>query len=252
MKLVGTRALVTGGSGGIGLGIVEAFLSHGVEVLVCDRAPPDAGLAGQDDSGWRFIECDLSNTADIDRALGPIFSADTAPDILVNNVGISPKNDAAGRPLRAWTTPLEQWNDVLATNLTSYFYCSKLAVVPMLARRVGRIINISSFVARTGGTATAAHYVASKSAILGLTKVFARDATPYGVTVNAVNPGRVITPLTKDLPQKVIDSVLPTIPSRRLAVPKDIAGAVMFLASEEASYITGAALEVNGGLHMGP
>jgi 3-oxoacyl-[acyl-carrier protein] reductase len=167
-------------------------------------------------------------------------------------VGISPKADAHGRAWRTWEMPVEQWKKVLDVNLTAYFCCSRLVLPRMIAQRSGRIINIASLAARTGGYVAPAHYVATKAGVLGLTKVMAKETGPYGITVNAINPGRIDTPMIHDVPDEVNQSYVARIPVGRLGRPDDVAGAVLFLASDLADYLTGTALEVNGGLYMGP
>jgi len=146
--------------------------------------------------------------------------------------------------------PLEQWNRVMAVNLTSYFYCSKLVVPAMKQKGGGRIINIASLAARTGGYVAPVHYVVSKSGVLGLTKVLAKETAQFGINVNAINPGRIDTPMIHDVPDEVNQSYIERIPARRLGLPEDIAKVVVFLASDLSDYITGTAIEVNGGLFM--
>jgi len=252
MKISGDRVLVTGGCGGLGSAIAEAFLRLGKQVTLCD-VRTDAGehLLHEYDT-LRIVEVDLGDSRQTEELLKPILSDADAPDILINNVGISPKSDLSGKALTTWDMPLEQWNRVLAVNLTAYFHCSKLVLPSMINKRWGRIINIASLATRTGGHVAPAHYVASKAGVLGLTKVMAKEVAPYNITVNAINPGRIDTAMIHDVPDEVNEAYLKRIPLGRLGLPRDIAGAATFLASDLADYLTGTTIEVNGGLYMGP
>ncbi len=251
MEIKGSSVLITGGCGGIGTAIAEAFLKLDKHVTLCDRQTSGADRLLREYARLRVIEVDLGDPFQIDNAVAPLLAAREAPDILVNNVGISPKSDSSGKSFTTWDMPLEQWNAVLAVNLTSYFYCSKLAIPAMVAKRWGRIINIASLATRTGGHVAPAHYVASKAGVLGLTKVVAKEVAPFNITVNAINPGRIDTAMIHDVPDEVNAAYVKRIPLGRLGLPKDIAGVAIFLASNLADYLTGTTIEVNGGLYMG-
>jgi 3-oxoacyl-[acyl-carrier protein] reductase len=247
MNIGGTSVMITGGCGGIGLEMGRLFAAAGKDVVLVDaKIEPGAALAHENDR-IRCVQCDLSSASDIERTL-----KDHAADILINNVGISPKFDAAGNRVRTWTMTLEQWNAVMATNVTSFFLCAKVCLPRMMERKFGRIVNIASYAARTGGYQAAVHYTTSKAAILGFTKALAREVAPFGILVNAINPGRIETAMTRDVSQEVNAGLIPQIPAGRLGVPRDIANVTLFLCSDLAGYMTGTAVEVNGGLYVGP
>ncbi|MBH61106.1 MAG: 3-oxoacyl-ACP reductase [Alphaproteobacteria bacterium] len=253
MNIRGTRALITGGCGGIGLAIANRFLEHDKNVILCDIDTAAGDELANTDSRVSTIQCDLSDATQIDDKLGGLFQSDEAPEILCNNVAICPRLDDEGNRLTTLTIPLAQWETVIATNLTSYFYCSQLAIPRMIDRGYGRIINTASIAARTGSFASQCHYVASKAGVLGLTKALSRELAPHGITINAVNPSRVPTAFTHEpgwleLNEKYVQSV----PIGRMADPDDIAKTVIFLASDHADFMTGTALEVNGGTYVGP
>lgn len=253
MNIRGERVLITGGCGGIGIAIAKRFLEHGKEVILCDIDVAAGEELAADNAGVSTIQCDLSDTAQIDAKLRDIFQSEEAPEILCNNVGISPRYDEDGTRLTSWTIPLAQWDQVIATNLTSYFYCSQLAIPRMLDRGYGRIVNTASLAARTASASSLCHYTTSKAAILGLTKAMGRELGPTGITVNAVNPARVPTPLTYESNwEERNEAYIKNVPMGRMAEPDDIATAIVFLASDHAGYMTGTALEVNGGLYVGP
>jgi 3-oxoacyl-[acyl-carrier protein] reductase len=252
MKIRGNSVLITGGCGGIGMEMAQAFLAEGKRVILVDRAVARGEALAAGHIGVTCIRCDLADADDVVAALAPVFAHEDAPDILINNVGISPKFDKDGNRVTVWTMPLEDWEQVFATNVRSYFLCTKLALPRMIDRGYGRIINIASYAARTTGYQAATHYVASKAAVLGLTKSVAKEVTPLGINVNAINPGRIATVMTQDVSEDVNRALLDSIPARRLGRPDDIAKVAVFLASDLADYLTGTAIEVNGGLYLGP
>ena len=244
--------LVTGGCGGIGSEIAARFAAHGLRVLLCDQDIERGAALAQRYPGVSCLKLDLGDPEQIHHALEPELRQADAPDILINAVGMSPKRDSSGRAYTTWEMPVEQWRRVVDVNLSSYFFCSRLVLPRMIARRQGRIVNIASLAARTGGYVAPAHYVATKAGVLGLTKVMAKEVGQYGITVNAINPGRIDTAMIHDVPDEVNQSYLARIPLGRLGEPADVAGVVLFLASDLADYLTGTTIEVNGGLYMGP
>lgn len=252
MRIDGEAVLVTGGCGGIGIAIAKAFLEEGKQVVLCDRDIAAGEALARERDGVRCLEVDLADGDEIEARLGPLARSLDSPDILVNGVGISPKSDTAGQAWATWEMPLEQWNQVMSVNLTAYFHCAKLLIPAMIERGRGRIINIASLAARTGGHVAPAHYVASKAGVLGLTKIMAKELGGKGITVNAINSGRIDTPMIHDVPDAVNQSYLARIPAGRLGLPEDVAKVVLFLASDLADYLTGTTIEVNGGLYMGP
>lgn len=247
MKIGGSSVMITGGCGGIGLEMARQFAAEGKDVLLVDLDIEPGKAMVRDNPRISCIQCDLSSTEDIQRKL-----ADRGTDILINNVGISPKFDAAGQRVKTWTMTLDQWNAVMATNVTSFFLCTKVCLPVMMERKFGRIVNIASYAARIGGYQAAVHYTTSKAAILGFTKSLAREVASYGILVNAINPGRIETPMTRDVPKEVSEGLIPQIPCGRLGLPRDIANVAVFLCSDRADYMTGTAIEVNGGLYVGP
>lgn len=252
MQIHGKRAVVTGGCGGIGLAIAEQFLSRGLHVTLCDcDTTRGEALASKYDS-LRLIEIDLAVPEEIESKLRRALTGPEAADILVNGVGISPKSDTAGKAFTTWDMPIAQWDRVMAVNLTAYFLCTRLVLPSMIERRGGRIINIASLAARTGGYIAPVHYVVSKAGVLGLTKVAAKEAGRFGITVNAINPGRIDTDMIHDVDDSVNEAYIERIPVGRLGLPDDVAKIVVFLASDLSDYLNGTAIEVNGGLYMGP
>ena len=252
LRIQGRRVLVTGGCGGIGLGIARQFASLGKRVVLVDRdIRPGLDLA-REFPGIECIEQDLVHHEAVDARLGPVFQAPDAPEILVNAVGWSPKYDPQGNAWKPWTIPMAHWREVMAVNVDVAFNLCRLALPGMVERRWGRIVNIGSIVARTGGGVAPLHYVTGKSAMLGLTIGIAKDVCQYGITVNAVNPGRIDTPMIRDVSEEVNRMLVSRIPMGRAGTPRDIAGSVVFLASDLADYIIGTTIEVNGGLYMGP
>lgn len=247
MNIGGERVMITGGCGGIGLEMGRLFAQTGKEVVLVDaKIEPGEALA-REFRNLRCVPCDLSSEAEIESRL-----KEHAADILINNVGISPKFDKDGNRVRTWNMTLDQWNTVMAVNVTSHFLCTRLNLPRMMDRKYGRIVNIASYAARIGGYQAAVHYTTSKAAILGFTKSLAREVASYGILVNAINPGRIETAMTRDVPKEVSEALIAQIPAGRLGLPQDIANVALFLCSDLAGYMTGTAVEVNGGLYVGP
>jgi len=186
---------------------------------------------------------DVADGAQVKAGFQQVLAKFGRLDILVNNAAIT-------RDTLALRMKLEDWDAVLRTNLTGAHLCIQQALGAMLKQRSGRIINLSSVVAQTGN-AGQANYVASKAGLIGLTRAIAVEVASRNITVNAVAPGFIATPMTDVLSQEIKDKMKAMIPLGRFGSDKDIAAAIVFLASDEASYITGQVLEVNGGLHMG-
>lgn len=242
----GKNVAVTGASRGIGLTIAQAFAQAGANVAIC--ATNEAALAQAAETLKPFggkVLTQVVNVADESACENFIAAAVKefgSLDVLVNNAGITKDN---------LTVRMSQddWDAVLSVNLKGTFLMSKAALKVMFKKRSGNIVNISSVVGEMGN-AGQANYVASKAGMIGLTKTFAKEFGSRGVRVNAVAPGFVQTAMTEALPAEVKEKALASIALKRFATPQDIAKAVLFLASEDASYITGHVLAVNGGLYM--
>ena len=231
-------ALITGASRGIGLACAQALASAGTRVILAarDAAKLAAASAAIPESTW--VTIDLSSQESIKEAFakaGPV-------DILVNNAAVT-KDGLALRMKK------DDWDAVLSTNLTGAFLAVQQVMQGMMKQRWGRIINISSIVGETGNPGQA-NYVASKAGLIGLTKSLAQEIASRNITVNAIAPGFIDTDMTAALSDELKQNMLGHIPLKRFGKPEDIAAAVKFLASEEAGYITGAVLNVNGGMYM--
>lgn len=239
-------ALITGASRGIGRACAESLSLAGARVAVAARSL-DAleELAASLRAGGReafAVQIDLSNADSIKEASARVAKDFGRIDILVNNAAVT-KDNLAMRMKR------DDWDTVLNTNLTGAFLMIQQVIPAMIRERWGRIVNISSIVGESGNPGQA-NYVASKAGLIGLTKTIAQEIASRNVTVNAVAPGFISTDMTAVLSQELKDKMLSAIPLRRFGQPEDVAAAVRFLASEEAAYITGHVLDVNGGLRM--
>jgi 3-oxoacyl-[acyl-carrier protein] reductase len=241
-------AIVTGASRGIGRGIALELAKRGATVIVNYNSSPDAaqqvvseieGAAGKAIA----IQADVSKLTDAERLIKDAADRFGKLDILVNNAGLT--RDGLIMMMKE-----DDWDIVINTNLKSAWNCAKAAARVMMRKRYGRIINITSIVGLAGqGGQT--NYAASKAGLIGLTKSLAKELAPRQITVNAVAPGFVLTDLTASLPQNVMDELNRRIPLERWGTAEDVAYAVAFLASDEAAYITGQVLTVDGGLVMG-
>ena len=247
ISLDGRVAMVTGASQGIGRACAVALAKAGAQVALAARnATKLAEVAAEiEAAGGRAMpfEMDLASEDSIKAVAKAAIAHYGKIEILVNNGGITRDN----LMLRM---KLADWNAVLQTNLTGAFLLTQAASSSMLKARWGRIINISSVVGETG-QAGQANYAASKAGLIGLTMSLARELASRNITVNAVAPGYISTPMTEVLNDQQRSAMLTQIPLDRAGTPEDVASAVVFLASDQASYITGHVLDVNGGLHMG-
>ncbi|HEV1285268.1 MAG TPA: 3-oxoacyl-[acyl-carrier-protein] reductase [Bryobacteraceae bacterium] len=240
MTNVGTykTAFVSGASRGIGLACARALAETGVHVVLAARDAAKLEAASREIPNSAWVAIDLSSADSIKEA----FAKAGKIDILVNNAAVT-KDGLAIRMKK------DDWDTVLSTNLTGAFLATQQVLQNMMKARWGRIINISSVVGEAGN-AGQANYVASKAGLIGLTKSLAQEMASRNITVNAVAPGFIETDMTTVLPQELKDKMIGHIPLKRFGRAEDVAAAVRFLASEEAGYITGAVLNVNGGMYM--
>ena len=239
-------ALVTGASRGIGRACAIALAKAGRKVVLAARdvAKLDVVAGEVWDAGGEahVVGMDLSSHASIQEAMTKAVELAGPIHILVNNAGMTKD----GLALRM---KLEDWNEVINTNLTGAFLATQQVLQPMMKARWGRIINISSVVGETGNPGQV-NYVASKAGLIGITKSLAQELSARNITVNAVAPGFIETDMTAVLSDSLKETMLAHIPLKRFGTPEDVAAAVVFLASEEAGYITGHVLDVNGGMYM--
>ena len=242
-RLDGKVALVTGASGGIGAAIVRALHAQGaIVVLSGTRLAPMNALAAELSERVHVCPADLEDAAAADSLIEAAEKAAGPLTILVNNAGLT-RDGLAIRMRDA------DWNAVLDVDLGAPFRLCRAALRGMLRRRAGRIINISSIVGATGNPGQA-NYAAAKAGLVGMTKALAQEVASRGITVNVVAPGFVVTAMTDGLPDVQKTKLAESIPLGRLGQPADIAASVVYLASDEAGWVTGATLHVNGGMAM--
>ena len=234
----GKNALVTGGSRGLGRAIALELAAAGASVVVGYRSGKDDAEAVAEEAGGRAVQADVSNP---DEAAKLVEDAGEL-DILVNNAGLT-RDGLLAR------MPDEDWRDVIETNLSSVFYTCRAAARPMMKRRGGAIVNVSSVVGLHGNPGQT-NYSASKAGIIGFTKALARELGSRGVRANVVAPGYITTRLTDEISEEMRTLMLQNTPLGRLGEPENVAGAVRFLCSDEAAFITGEVLLVDGGLGM--
>jgi 3-oxoacyl-[acyl-carrier protein] reductase len=241
--LTGKKALITGASGGIGEAIAKVLHEQGAIVaLHGTRTEKLEAMAKELGEGAHAMPADLSDPQAV-KALGAKAEEELGGvDILVNNAGIT----RDGLFVRMSD---EDWSAVIDVNLTSVFRLTREVVYPMMRRRTGRVINITSVVGVTGNPGQA-NYCASKAGMIGMSKSLAAEIASRNVTVNCVAPGFIQTPMTDALNEKQREAILGTVPAKRLGAPEEIAGAVAYLASDISSYVTGQTLHVNGGMAM--
>ncbi len=245
--LTGKVALVTGASRGIGQAIALSLAEAGARVIGTATRPEGASQITQ----WfsergiigRGICLDVGDPASVQAAVSDMTAQEGMPHILVNNAGVTADN------LLLRMKEEEEWSRVINTNLTGVYRLSQACLKAMLKVRWGRIVNVGSVVGDTGN-AGQANYAAAKAGLLGFSKSLAKEVGSRNITVNVVSPGFIETDMTNILPEETKKKLLDNIPLGRMGEPKDIAQAVVFLASEHASYITGATLHINGGMSM--
>jgi len=239
-------ALVTGASRGIGREIALTLCRNNFDVVVAspevEKNEEVAETIRQCGGNTMTLDLDVSSRDSVKAGVEAVLKQMGRIDVLVNNAGIT--RDALALRMKP-----EDWDKVIQINLTGAFFVAQAVIPAMMKERWGRIINIASVVGEMGN-AGQANYVSSKAGLIGLTKCLALELASRNITVNAIAPGYIETDMTAVLPQEVKDRMLAMIPLKRFGQPKDIANAVKFLASEEAGYITGAVLRVNGGMYM--
>ncbi|MEU8632622.1 SDR family NAD(P)-dependent oxidoreductase [Amycolatopsis sp. NPDC048633] len=239
--------MVTGAGRGLGAAIATRLHETGMRVALLDRDGISVRAAATelDPSGTTAlaISADVGDVASLEAAVQHVSSTWHSPDVLVNNAA----RTVAGS---VWDIPLDEWDSVFATNVRSVFALTRLCAASMRERGWGRIVNLGSLAGQQGGSVAGAHYSAAKAGVLTLTKVFARELASSGVTVNAVAPAAVWSPVMDELPADAVDELAATIPVRRLGDPGEVAELVAYLVSDSAGYVTGATFDINGGLFM--
>jgi 3-oxoacyl-[acyl-carrier protein] reductase len=245
MDLSNRVALVTGGSRGIGRAVAIMLARHGATVIAAARAENARSVSDEIVAGGgkaEFLALDVTSPGAIDEAVAITLARHGRIDVLVNNAGIA-KDQLMLRMKR------DDWDAVIATNLTAAFALTQAVLKPMIKQRSGRIISISSVVGQAGN-AGQANYAASKAGVIGFSKAVALEVASRGITVNVVAPGLIETDMTQAITEGARQEWESRIPLKRLGTPDDVAAAVCFLASNEAAYITGQVVAVNGGMYM--
>jgi len=242
ISLDGKVALVTGASRGIGRAIAEQLAALGAKVIGTATSEKGAVAISEYLGEGQGLVLDVADPASIEKCLESIKTQFGDIDILVNNAGITRDN-------LLMRMKDEEWFDIMQTNLTSVFRMSKAVMRTMMKKRFGRIITIGSVVGSMGN-AGQTNYAAAKAGVLGFTKSLAKEVASRGITVNAVAPGFIDTDMTKELSDEQKEAIFSQVPANRLGQPEEIAATVAFLASNQAAYITGETIHVNGGMYM--
>ena len=240
MRFDGKTALVTGGARGIGLAISERLLNEGARVAIVDRDPNVEAVAKRLGPRTRALVADVTKSAEVDRAVATAHAWADRLDIVVNNAGIT------GRSYPIWELSDEDWQQVLAVDLTSVFYVCRAAVKLMLPRAAGRIINIASIAGKEGNP-TLVPYSSAKAGVIGLTKALAKEVATRGILVHAVAPAVIGTELLQQMTKDTVDMLVAKIPMGRVGTPAEVATLVAWLASDECTFTTGAVHDLSGG-----
>jgi len=240
--LTGKGALVTGATGGLGGAIAKALKDQGAKVAISGTRADRLDALAADLGDVTALPCDLKNREAVAKLASEAESAIGTLDILVNNAGITRDNIFM-------RMSDEEWDEVIAVNLSATFVLCRAALRNMMRRRYGRIVNIASISGIIGNPGQA-NYAASKAGMVGMTKSLAREVASRSVTANCISPGFIETPMTGALNEKQVEAIAGAIPSGTFGKPEDVAAAVVYLASSEARYITGETIHVNGGMAM--
>jgi NAD(P)-dependent dehydrogenase (short-subunit alcohol dehydrogenase family) len=248
MKVPGRIALVTGAASGIGLAIATDFVRQGHHTILIDRSPDVGAIAARLGDHAEGVTADVAQQAQVEQAMQALQRKHGRCDILVNNAGVHPKR--AGGKFSIEQITLAQWQEVIAINLTAAFLFTQLALPLMRPQRWGRIVNISSRGGRTASPVASAHYSATKAGLIGFTRTTALEAAADNITANCIAPGPVKSAMTAGSSPEVIAAFTKAIPLGRYGEPEEVAAAASFLASDAASFITGAVFDVNGGTYM--
>lgn len=241
MKLEGKVVVITGGAGGLGKESSFLFASEGAQVVVADYHEHSAEETAREVNGVG-LGVDVSKRDQVERMVSEVIQQFGKIDILINNAGITMDSTLV-------KMTQDQWDTVISINQTGVFHCTQAVIPHMIKEGFGRIINTSSIVGRMGNFGQT-NYAASKAAVIAMTQTWAKELGRKGITVNAVAPGFIMTPMTEKMPEKVLQGMKEKVSLQRLGTPRDIANAYLFLASNESSYINGAVIPVDGGLSI--
>lgn len=246
MQLQDKVAIVTGASRGIGAAIAQKFCEEGANVMLCSRSEASVAAVAEPlaEKGFnaKFVQADVSQKNDVEALINLTLNEYSRIDILVNNAGIT-------RDTLLMRMKDEDWDAVLHSNLTGTMYCARAVLRTMMRQKSGRIINVSSVIGLMGN-AGQANYAASKAGIIGLTKSLAKEIGSRGITVNAIAPGFIATDMTADFSEADLERIRAMIPLATFGAPEDVAELTLFLASDASRYITGQAIQVDGGMVM--
>jgi 3-oxoacyl-[acyl-carrier protein] reductase len=243
ISLENKKVIVTGATGGIGSSVVEKFIEAKATVLATGRNTSKLEELKKKFKNLKTLTFDTSKHEDIEKFIDNSSNElGGNVDILINNAGINQDNLTIRMDIK-------EWKKVIDINLTSTFLLSKFAIKKMLKNKYGKIVNITSVIGHTGNVGQS-NYAASKAAIISMSKSLALEYAKKNITVNCIAPGFIETPMTEKLDDKRKDAILNSIPMNRIGTPKDLSSAIIFLASQESSYITGQTLHINGGLYM--
>lgn len=250
LSLAGRVALVTGAGQGLGAATASTLHARGARVVLVDRAENAAEVAAalDPDTGWSTstavaVRCDVADEAASAELVSEVAGHWRSPDILVNNAAVT----AGGS---VWDVNLDEWDQVMRTNLRSQLSMTRLCAPAMRERGWGRVVNLASLAGQAGGLVAGPHYAASKAGVLVLTKIFAKELAAHGVTVNAVAPAAVRTPVMDAMPESRVSELAESLPVGRVGRADEVAGLVGYLCSDAAGYITGSTMDINGGALM--